>query len=395
MPQRRLPRPADAWERSSASKLSSPCKFRTFHEHILKITGPTNPLAARGQAVHYFFMLFLRPHPSTGRYPFEDVEAYVKQFGRFWFGAVDGVHGFDGWKRPPTPVQWDRPEQPGALYGESIKILRRFHGTYVEKRHDGTTRLAEQRFVFVEGGITWSGIVDLIEATPDGAVIIDHKDRCLSEEEVKTGTQFTFYQYAYYRFFAPRLAAKFGLPPPLTGLAVHNYRDGTLQPIPLRDDRAIGRLQYYLVRDHAYFKGVLTSLDPHLEYAPQLRSIELEDIETGDISPLLPRGQHCRYCRCVLPCIDWEEQSETERRETASDLFLRHHGGSLAPRAVPHPRLSFESQPIVRAGRAAYRTTVTQTVTAAKQAPLGFELPPRTPLPRRPQRRKPRKQAPS
>lgn len=389
MPRRR--RPHDAWNRFSPSKMSSPCKLRTYRESILRVDAPDNPWAARGKAVHYFFKLFLTRHPSTQRFPFEKFDDFRRVFAKFWFDAVEGRHGFDGRSRPPTKVEWESSQQPGALYGDSVKMLARFHDTYRALRDDEMIRLPERRFTFTQEGITWTGIIDLIEATPEGAVIIDHKDRYLSPQEVKAGLQFTFYQHGYYRFFAPRLAELWHCrPPPLQRMFVHNYREGAWQPIPLRSDDELGRLQHYLARDHAYFKGVLTDVDPHLEYGPTLRSTELEDIAIGDISPLLPRGQHCQYCRHLVPCLDWERNRQTM---TAREQFVAHHGGTLDPRAAPQPRLPLAEQPAARAGRAAYRGLVQQLAAAGSQPLLGFDLPPARPVkkPFLPRRKKPHK----
>src|SRR3989344_4681840 len=96
MPRKSL-RPFDsAWTRWHASKLSAvtACKYRGFHEFIMRTPAPIVGITALGQAVHYLFQQFLARHRSSGRYPFTTPQKLVGAWGHFWWGAVKGEHLF-------------------------------------------------------------------------------------------------------------------------------------------------------------------------------------------------------------------------------------------------------------------------------------------------------------
>ncbi|MBI4426094.1 MAG: PD-(D/E)XK nuclease family protein [Candidatus Kerfeldbacteria bacterium] len=322
------------------------CDARYFWEVIIPEPGPEPPLGVWGISHHYMFQRFLTSHRSTGRYPFEQLKDFLGAWRGLWWGAVgdmrtmpDGrilasnprnpfnsLEKFDSWinrqRKPPNqPVEvaWEYLAQPGVLFEQGNEILTKFHERHVRRRGDGTINLLEVRFNGLDWhGLKLNGVIDRIAIQPSGAWIVDYKDRWLDYPVLASGTQLTFYQLAYHYL---RARGKIPGQPPLRGMFIYNYRRNAFQAAPLRTPREIGHLYLKLRQKQAYFDGVLFGRRPPTDLASTLPSEKLRDIETGDITPLFPRGNHCRYCRAFRQCREWE----LGQRPTARQAFAERH----------------------------------------------------------------------
>lgn len=322
------------------------CEARYFWEVVIPEPGPEPPLGVWGTSNHYMFQQFLKPHQSTGRYPYEELEKFLGALSGLWWGAVGNLHQlpdgqivasnqrnpfnslekFEGKtnlrrKHPNQPVQvaWEYLAQPGVLFDQSKKILTKFHERHIRRRGDGTINLLEVRF----NGLDWHGLklngaIDRIAVQPQGAWIIDYKDRWLDYPVLASGTQLTFYQLAYHFL---RARGKIPGQPPLRGMYIYNYRRNAFQAAPFRPPHEIGLLYLSLRQQQAYWDGVLFGRRPPVDLASTLSVTQQRDIETGDVTPRLPRGGHCRYCRAFKQCREWE----LGQRPTARQAFTERH----------------------------------------------------------------------
>lgn len=369
VPRRRLKKFDDAWLRWSASKLSaaSACPLRAFYEIILEEPAQDIPIGALGKAIHYMFKLFLTPHPRTKRFPYGKEGAFLGIWSHFWWGAVNGRHGFGSRQEPPTAVRWENGDQPGQFYGLGVKILKQYHAEYGERRMDGVPRWAERRFVFTWHGFRISGIVDVLEIELDGAVLTDHKNRLYPAHLLETGIQMTLYQLAYERYFRAKIPGR----PPLKAIRIHDYRSGKIQEAPLRPEREFGQLLSYLAYHAAYFEGVLTGRVREQLLRPTIRSLDLDDVRCGDITPTLPRGDQCTYCKYFEPCRQRELQTH---RPTTRQLYLERYGQQkqlLNPTQIPLP---LAHRPLVLEGIRSYiRICAENEAPVAEQQSFRFE----------------------
>lgn len=363
MTARRRVKPAEAaWKRWSASKLTAAtaCPLRAFYEVILEEPTPNIPIACFGQALHYLFKLFLTPHRSTKRFPYSDVHTYEHVWKHFWWSAVRGAHGFGSRGEPPTQVAWAAADQPDHLFAQGMKILQQFHTNFSPLRTDGRPRWAEKRFLFTWHGFTLSGLLDLLELDPDGAIITDHKNGRYAPHLLETGLQMTMYQLAYEACFRRRMPGR----PPLKAIRIHDYRSGIIQDAPLRPEREFGLLLAYLTHQAAYFEGVLTGRRPHPAVLPVMRALDWQDIERGDITPNLPRGDHCTYCRHFQPCRERELALE---RPSSRAVFQAKHQLRLLELAPTLTFLPFTPLPVVTDGTLSYHRLMTTNEVAVDQ----------------------------
>lgn len=356
MPRKSL-RPFDsAWTRWHASKLSAvtACKYRGFHEFIMETPAPILGITAFGQAVHYIFQRFLTRHRTSGRYPFTTPQKLIGAWGHFWYGAVKGEHLFGTRQKGVPLVNWADDNEPGVFYGLGIKVLRQFFETFDPIRQSPTPLMAERRFQFIWQGYTISGIIDLLCVEPDGVVIVDHKNGLHKPYLLESGVQITIYQLAYEKCIRPYLPGR----PPLKSIRIHDYRSGCFQEAPLRTDREYGRLLSWLNEFSTYFRSVFTA-QPITARGLELSTREMMDIRSGDISPRLPRGEHCTYCKHFIPCRAWE----LGQVPLARALYLEKHArqqDSLQPGQL---RIPFSQQAVVSTGAESFRNAVAVSIT--------------------------------
>lgn len=316
MPQR--PKLEEAWLKWYATKYSV-CRLNIFFEHVLKLPGPSNPYRALGKALHYQFKRFFTPHVTTRRYPYRELEAFLGVWKHFWWSAVAGKHGFGSLREPPETIDWNNDRDlPGAMFGWGHEMIKQFHQTFVDERErPGVGYWNERRFRFPWHGFTLSGVVDRLDLEPEGAVVIDYKLKDLPRPILNTGIQLTIYQLAYEKVFRPKLAGH----PPLKALRIYNYNRGCWQTAQLRKPEEFGKLFLALTALGTYFQSILTGLPPHRSTLAHLESRELDDIAKGDVSPLLPRGEHCTYCRHLEACQLWEQGKRPLAREAFREKF--------------------------------------------------------------------------
>lgn len=367
MPSKNL-RPFDsAWNRWHASKLSAvaACKYRGFHEFIMGTPAPIVGITAFGQAVHYLFQQFLTRHRSSGLYPFSTPQKLIGAWGHFWWGAAKGEHLFGTRQKGVQAVNWANDDEPGVFYGLGVKVLRQFFDTFDPIRQGFSPLLAEKRFQFDWQGYTISGAIDLLYAEPEGMVILDHKNGLYKPYLLESGLQLTIYQLAYEKCIRPRLPGR----PPLKSIRIHDYRGGGFQEAPLRTDLEYGLLLTWLNEFSTYFRSVLTTqalATPGVE----LSTREMMDIRSGDVSPRLPRGEHCTYCNHFTACRAWELGQAPAAHVLYREKYARQRE-SLRPDQL---RIPFPQQSIVRAGAASYRSAVAVCDTAAVQTVLPMDM---------------------
>lgn len=354
------------------------CPFRGFREWILEEVVPLYPISAFGQAIHYSFERFFKPHPRTRRYPFEDQQAFLGQWFMFWWtaAAASGAsasalafwnewlekqqaerrtkgrkpfrppapHGFGSWSDPPDQISWRNDEQPLQLYRWGRQILRQFHDDFLLFRADGVRRLVERRFVFNWHGFTLSGYLDRTDLRPEGAVLTDYKLDLYPAPLLDTDLQFTLYQLAWLEYFRKKLPDW----KPLSAIRLYNYRSRVFQEVPIREPREFGLLLAYLVEASAYYRGILTGELAEPSLLTTFRNFNPADLERGDTSPRLPRGDHCRYCPRFSSCRQWELGQQAK---SARELFLDQHQQELSALQPTQLPLNLGELPLVRQGR--------------------------------------------
>ncbi len=341
---RRIQKAEAAWEKWSATKLSAAmaCPLRGFYSHILRVPKPQNPLAALGQALHYMFQRFFTPHKTTGNYPYQEVEKFLGVWKGFWWRAIQGHHGFSSMSSDPMEVTWKDTDQQGKMFGSGWNILKNFFERFHEMRMDGTPRFNERRFTFKWHGMTLTGVIDRLDLTADGAVILDYKGAPHSRHDLETGLQLTIYQLAYQYY----LRTKIGDNQPLSELQIYSYWQDDYQDAPLRADNDFGMLLYYMLEASEYFRAILTGQEVHREIITQFRFFSEDDILTGDITPRLPRGSHCRFCQFFDECRQWE----LKQHPTPQALFAKHRNIKLDRIMPTQQPIPFAQQPITQTG---------------------------------------------
>lgn len=373
---------SEAWMRWSASKINAfHCPLRGFHETVLAPPVPQTSISVFGASVHYSFERFYRRHPRTRRFPFEERKAFLGQWFLFWWSAVEASgaslaalqmyeewiakvneerqtrgrkpfrrpkpHGFEGWSSAPELVEWENDEQPAAMFRWGRTILGHFHDDFVATRSDGTQRYVEQRFNFRWHGYTMTGRVDRIDVGSDGGVITDYKLSLYTLPVLETGVQFTLYQLAWDEYFRRRHPDW----PPLRAIRLYNYHKRRFQTASLRSDIDVGLLLAFVTERSEYLRAVLTGTPVDRSRVSIFRWFSPDDIERGDISPLLPRGDHCQYCRHFEPCRA-KELGETQR--TSRELFSEKYQ-ALQGRAASAQGLLFPMDvPVIRQGAKGY-----------------------------------------
>lgn len=364
-------RPASP-SRCNASLLAASvsCPLQAFFQYFLQWPSPHNPLSAHGTAIHEIFRKALKRHPRTGRYPYLTEEKLIGAWSHWWWGAVNPPdpaskrksHGFGGFHESWQPIDWAHPDQPGHLYARGINHMKKFFAVFEELRQSNRVMIVERAFSFNEGGVKLSGRIDLLMVGPEGATLVDHKPYSFSEPMRLTGTQPTIYQLAYERTFRQQFEDRI----PLTGLKIYDYNNGVLQDLPLRDPYEFGMLRKVIQEWSRYYDGVLTGRPLEPGMAEEFHLFNPGDIARGDITPRLPRGDHCKYCNFTTQCRQWERgELPTSRelwRQTRAEAHLREN---------PHQeRLLFPAMPIVDQGQRDYTRLVTEK---AKQLNLALE----------------------
>lgn len=358
----------DIWGRFSASKIGSltACPLRGVFEFVLEEPGPLHPYTALGQVLHYVFYLFFRPHPQTKRYPYLTREALLGFWKGIWWGAVNQQYGFGGRRTPANQVAWEYEGQAGSLFGAGYKALDMFFDHFDPVRHDGRLHLVERRFKLRWHHVTLSGIVDRIDVEDDGAVLNDYKSKRYPDHLLETGVQMTLYQLAYEHCFRKTLPGQ----PPLKAIRIYDYRNGTFQEAPLRPAHEFGMLLQYLTESSAYLRGVFTGQSPSFEQLLTFKIYDPADIFHGDVSPKLPRGEHCTYCSYYRQCRQWELGQLPIARLLLRQKIDRH---DLAH--DPHQqRIPFDEQPVVQIGAASMETAWRQSRIEHVQQSLPFNL---------------------
>lgn len=343
-----LEQPTDAWTRFSASKLSTftSCPLRGALDYLIPEPAPLNPYAAHGIALHGSFERFFRAHPSTKRFPYDTPKKFIGAWFSVWNGAVNGEHGFKGKAKNPerNPVQdvaWNYPEQSARMLQQGIPIVAKFHQSYHQHRHDGQYRRVEAGFGFDWEGLRVTGIIDRMEHHQDGARLVDYKSKDFHQHELVSGIQMTIYQLAYEQhFFSQRQWRR-----PLRSIEIYNYKSGTTQQVELRPTHEFGLLTRYLQETSNYVYGVLHKKLPKTHVHTVFRHYDPRDIERGDMTPRLPRSDHCGFCRHFLACRQWE----LGRRPSIHDLFQQRWNGTR-PLTLVQRRRPFRHDVIIQRG---------------------------------------------
>lgn len=362
-------RPLAPWLKCNASVLTTAtrCPLEAFYSFFLELPVPLSPYAAHGIALHEMFRKFLTSDARTKRFPYLTEDKFIGAWSGWWWAAVRPPepqaklrsHGYGGFSESWQPVVWENKDQPGELYGRGIKILKKFFAQYHDARHDGIKRIVERSFGTWFEGVKLTGRIDLIEFTSDGAIVTDYKPRRFSEPMRQTGIQPTFYQLAYEKFFRSHAPGRM----PLIGLAIYDYGVGVKQDIPLRDGQEMGTLLQIVQEWSFYCRGVLTGVLVPPELEREFRLFNPNDMLRGDITPRLPRGDHCKYCQFVDRCRRWEHgQLPTAREEYWMKLQSRTAVAQAAQLRVP-----FAELPVVQRGRTAFEAL---SVTPAEQTTM-------------------------
>ena len=336
------------WLRWSPTKLESAlgCPLRCFFEQVLKIEAPLNASAALGQAMHHMFEVFYKPHKSTGRYPYQTLDKFLGAWKGFYWMAVKGKHGFSNTHSPATEVKWEDKDHQGKMFAYGIKILTMFFNSNAELRLDGTKRFTERRFQTKLNGITLSGIIDRIDLTKEGAIVLDYKPWNYPKYKIESDIQMTTYQLAYESV----LKASIGDNLPLHALQIYSYWKDGFENIPIRTSEDFGLLFRYLIEASEYYKNILTSNPVRREIVSEFRFFPEMDIINGDISPNLPRGQHCSYCLHVDKCRQWE----LGEHETARKLFSDKHNQAINNLKPDQIIIPFKDDIIINKGKKYY-----------------------------------------
>lgn len=366
----RLARPP--WEYWSPTKLGTAllCPFMSFHKDILREPAPKSPEAALGEFVHYALK---RLFSKIKKFPYEEQETFRRIIYKMWFGAVRKEHGFGSHrKEDAVPVLWQCRGQEVDLYKTAWEILKKCHQEFVVMRQDGVERWPERRFKFIWNGLTFSGIIDRLDLENDGPVIWDYKPELYDELMVRLGIlQMSAYQLAYEIYFREKVHLFFSRKKiegslKLKGVRIYNYRNHEVQEIPLRKPDELGIIPYYLMEASSYFRGVLTGIDPDGRVIPSFKFFNEGDFKTGDISPKLPRGGHCRYCECMSKCQEWQ----MGRLPTAKQLFEEKHQKDLKAWQPTQERIPLEDLQLIRETRRNLELTMGATWSTQMQLSL-------------------------
>lgn len=310
----RLRHASDAWSRMSFSKLSAfqACAFRGFYEFVIGADGQDDPTGVLGQALHYHFKLFMAPHRTTGRFPFATKKALLGIFINFWRGALNSEHPFDSRRKvSPNPVAWRDAGDPSLLEKRGLAALSRFHDMYALRRLDGRTRLLERRFLFPWEGINISGVFDVVELAPKIAIVRDYKPHRYGPAILAGGQQLTMYQLAYEHAVRRHLPER----PRLGRMEIYDYGKGVIQRVPFRGPQQFALLRQSLHEVREYVRGVITGSPPSAALKPLLLPFDWLDIDRGDVTPRLPQGSHCAYCRVTHLCQLWQAKRVPPARE--------------------------------------------------------------------------------
>lgn len=362
---RRIETPEDAWTRFSASKLSAftTCPLRGALDYIIPEPAPLNPYAAQGIALHGLFEAFFRRHPSTKRFPYDTPKKFMGIWSSLWNGAIHGEHGFKGKgkdteRNPVELVAWDYEAQPKRMLEQGFPITAIFHRTFHELRQDGRYRRTEAGFGFPWEGLRLTGIIDRLDRSDDGAILLDYKSKDFRLHELQSGIQMTYYQLAYEEKFRRQKNWRV----PLKQIQIYNYKSGTFQYPELRSSHEFGLLLRYLEETSGYIYGVLHGHLPKPQSHIMFRHYDPRDIERGDITPRLPRGDHCGFCRHYIACRQWE----LGRRPTIRSLFAERWNGT--PAVIVRQRPMRHDTVILRGTKRMRRTL------AQNEAQLKLEL---------------------
>ncbi len=313
MTRKRLRPSNNAWNRWSYSKLNTAlgCPLHCFFGYILGIPAKQGPYAVYGQAIHYIFERFFTPHKSTKRYPYQTAEKLKGAWAHFWMSAVAGEHKFSSWAKGKDEVDWHHPEQDKQMIGMGKNVVGIFFKKYHELRFDNTPRFNERRFTVPIGRLTLSGIIDRIDIHDNGAVVLDYKSNEYPEYLSVSGLQLSFYQIAYDQYLKHRIGNYL----PLKRMEIYNYKQGIIQEAPLRTEREINMLLDYLLEASEYFRFMFNETKVNRDIIGHFKYFSEDDIEKHDISPVLPRGEHCKYCPYIKACRKWELNSHPPARE--------------------------------------------------------------------------------
>lgn len=366
-----------------ASKLTAAiaCPMRGFYEFILEKPAGTNPIAVFGQALHYLFKRFFTHHPSTKRFPYDDPKKLRGQWFIYWWSAVAASgaspaalqrwtdffrtceaagrkfhppqpHGFGSFSENPASVAWESDEQPDKLYLRGVGILTKFFNEFNSVRNDGTKRIVERRFSFSWHGLTLSGIIDRLDIEVDGVVLLDYKLDHYAPHLLETGIQLTIYQLAYEAYFRKKLPGR----PPLKAIRIYSYQSGKMQEAPLRTPKEFGMLLAMLLEASSYYQQVLTGELPAPARHVIFRLFDPGDAARGDITPRLPRGDHCRYCLYFRECRAWENGEAPNARTLFQQKFAIQRALDT-PRELPLP---FDGVPAIERGSASYQAMLAE-----------------------------------
>ncbi len=344
MPGKIVHRASLAWEKWSPSKINTAtsCPLRCYYEYILRMRGERFPLTVFGSALHYMFEKFFKAHKRTGNFPYQEVRKFQNVWKGFWWRAVAGHHGFSNMGSDPEEVPWKDKDQVGQLFGAGWNILGRFYDRYQPFRMAGNIHIPERRFTFDFCGLTLNGVIDRIDLFPEHAVILDYKSRIFPKYDQMTGTQLTAYQLAYEQYLRNHI----GQGRPLQSMQVYGYWKDAVQDLPLRDDYQVGMLFYYMLEASEYYRTILTGRPVRREIIERFRFFPEEDVETGNISPRLPRGNHCNYCENVETCLAWEKGEHDTPRKLFADKY-KEKWDAKTPTQISLP---FQFSPVVRIG---------------------------------------------
>lgn len=347
------------WLKWNASQLTTAtnCPRQAFYEYFLKLPRVTPPYTALGSALHEMFRKFFS-YTSKKRLRFHclDEPTLLKIWQGWWWSALFSdrppkkgrarPHGFGGYDDPPEIVPWREDDVAGKMFGRGVNVLKRFFTRFDQVRHDGNSRLVERSFSFWWEGIFFTGRIDRLDLEPDGGVIYDYKSGLFSEPMRQTGVQPTFYQLAHEKFFR---RSKTGHRP-LKALRIYDYNGDQFQDLPLRDDHEFGLLLKLVQEGALYFDGVLNDRRVPAELQREFHLFNPNDILRGDITPRLPRADHCKYCPYVEQCRRWERGD----LPTARELYRQKRQLVDDTKVTLQERIPFSDLPVVQRGRSGF-----------------------------------------
>ncbi|MEK7538172.1 MAG: PD-(D/E)XK nuclease family protein [Patescibacteria group bacterium] len=320
--------PEDAWTKFNATKVISlmTCLRRALLDHITPVDAPINPFAAHGIALHGVFQRFFTRDKSTRRFPFLEKKKLIGAWLGQWLGALKGEHGFGGRgkKHPAQVVAWESDEErehlAKVLLKKGITASSIFYDRFHEVRQDGHHRRMEAGFNLPWANrLTLTGRIDRIDKDPDGAIVVDYKSGRYPPHLLVSGLQMTFYQLAYERFFRRHHTWRV----PLKALHIYDYKSGQTQSAPLRPAEEFGNLLEVLTESQVALKVTLTNERPRNWRAVTFERYNKRDVERGEMSPYLPRGDHCSFCRHLAACLSWQERKEPTARQLFADYWRR------------------------------------------------------------------------